>query len=226
MQTCGNIPKIIRNDERLYEGDLIFYFRVFFRQAQNLCLPYHDFDHVVTHVLRLCYQACLFYQSQLSRRERRNLLIAGLFHDFNHSGNCENDHLNIRTAIEALNRHILEEDRPHLAEIEATIRVTEFPYTVTNPGLTLLQQIIRDADLSQAWSDNWFQQVILGLSREWQKAPLEVLREQVDFLNKLRFYTDWARQLFPPAVIQTKIVETREFLELLEEKSTSVVMRA
>jgi hypothetical protein len=111
----GDLPKIIGNDERLYEGDLTLYFRTLFFRSLNLHNPYHNFRHML-HVLWLCHKACRYYQNELTSRQMRNLLITALFHDFDHPGHPhpgENDpdRINIRIAIAGLRRYIMPTDR-------------------------------------------------------------------------------------------------------------------
>lgn len=60
-ELTGDLPEIIGNEENLYEGKLILYFRILFCNSTNLKNPYHNFRHT------------------------RNLLIAALFHDFDHT---------------------------------------------------------------------------------------------------------------------------------------------
>lgn len=217
MQTRGSIPEIIRNDGRLYEGDLIAYFKIIFMHARNLQLPYHNFRHIF-HVLWLCHRACQFYREELTSRQMRNLLIAVLFHDFDHSGRLGDDDLNIERAIRSFNRYVLPDDKEFLSEIAELIRVTEFPYKTPTDQLSLPQQIIRDADLSQSLSVAWVQQVIFGLAAEWGKKPAEVFKMQGPFLLNLKFCTAWAQQEFPKNDITGKIKEAEEFLELLGEE--------
>lgn len=214
MKVRGCIPEIIRNDERLYEGNLVEYFRIVFRHAKNLTLPYHNFRHIF-HVVWLCYQACQFYRDKLTPRQMRNLLIAAIFHDFDHVRHLGDDDINIQLAVRALERHVLTEDRGNLMEIRSLITATQYPYTVDTDRLTLMGQIIRDADLSQALSVAWIQQVIFGLAEEWRKTPVEVFKMQGPFMKSLNFYTEWARQEFPPAAIIQKIQETAELLDIL-----------
>ena len=64
------------------------------------------------HVTWLCHQACEFYASELTNRQKRDLLIAALFHDFDHSGMMGEDDLNIARALRALDKHLSEDDRP------------------------------------------------------------------------------------------------------------------
>ncbi|MEK7599008.1 MAG: HD domain-containing protein [Patescibacteria group bacterium] len=177
----GSIPMIVKNDNNFYEGDLKFYFRNIFHHAQNLSNPYHNFRHIC-HVLWLCYEACEFYGIEtLSRRKMRNLLIAALFHDFDHTGKAGPDSVNIERAIAGLKKYISSEDQSEFEDISAIIRSTEYPYTVSNENLDLPSLIIRDADLSQAFNVAWIQQVVFGLAAEWDKTPIQILEMQAKF---------------------------------------------
>ena len=40
-KVTGDLPKIIANQERLYEGSLTFYFRTLFFKSSNIYNPYH-----------------------------------------------------------------------------------------------------------------------------------------------------------------------------------------
>jgi len=206
---CGGIPDILRNNESLYEGNLIHYFRAIFNNAQNLWNPYHNFNHMF-HTLWLCHRACVFYGNELSPREMRNLLIAAIFHDFDHSGIMGNDGLNIERSIRGLQKYIAQEDKVDLGSICDIIRATEFPHKVLSGSCPLLFGIIRDADLAQALDVTWIQQVVFGLAKEWGKKPIEILDGQEAFLSGIKFNTDWARQMFPRKAIESKIFEVRE----------------
>ncbi len=214
----GDLSSLIRNDEGLYEGNLIYYFQILFNHSRNLQQPYHNFRHM-THVLWLCYSACGFYRTQFSGREMRDLLIAAMFHDFDHGGMLGNDDLNIERAIRGFKKHAARHDLHRVEHIAALIRVTEFPHQKPSDELTLLEQIIRDADLGQTFSPVWIQQVVFGLAAEWGKTPLEVLQRQENFLRSIEFATEWGREKFPKAQIEEKIQEARELLSLLELES-------
>jgi hypothetical protein len=220
IEVTGDLPGIIGNEERLYDGNLIYYLRVLFFEARNLTNPYHNFRHM-THVTWLFYQACRYYRNELSPRQMRGLLIAALFHDFDHPGHPhpgENDpdRINIPIAVAGLRRYILPEDRDLLPEIERTIEATRYPYKIPGASLDLLGKIIRDADLAQALSPAWIQQVVIGLAQEWRAKALDVLRLQAGFLRKLPFNTEWAGRLFPPELVQAKIEEAEKLLRFLE----------
>src|SRR5262245_49739105 len=127
--TSGNIPEVIRNSNIVYQGDLIPYFGILFGKARNLRCPYHNARHIL-HVTYQCYIACVSYGHKLTKREMRNLLIAAMFHDFDHSGLTGDDDLNIARALRALQKFILPEDQSHRDEIEYLIKATEYPYKI------------------------------------------------------------------------------------------------
>ena len=217
LQIKGDIPSIVRNDAGLYLGDLKHYFRAVFFNAPNVNHPYHNFRHMV-HVLYLCYDACVFYADKLTPRQMRNLLIAALFHDFDHTGVSGDDAVNIERAVEGLRAHISDEDLAHFNEIAYLIRCTEFPYKRPSDKISLLGQIIRDADLSQNFSVAWIQQVVFGLAKEWEKDPIVVLGMQEDFMkNVLHYNTEWGQQKFPASDIEEKIAEARALVEILTD---------
>lgn len=227
LDISGDLPTVIGNDERLYEGDLIPYFQILFFKARNLNNPYHNFRHT-THVLWLCYNACRYYRDELTPLRMRILLIAALFHDFDHPGHPhpgeENpDAINIAIAIAGLRQYITTSDHALLPEIEALVEATHFPYKIDGGELDLPSKIIRDADLAQALSPVWIQQVVLGLAQEWRVTPVEVLKAQASFLANLPFNTEWARQLFPRELVRAKIEEAEKLLKLLETEPAIAV---
>lgn len=214
VRTRGDVPAIVMNAMGLYEGDLVHYFRAVFNNARNLMHPYHNFRHLL-HVMYLCHDACLFYSEQWTPRQMRNLLIAALFHDFDHTGKSGDDDVNISFAIHSLAEHIADEDREHLDEIVEIIKATRYPYKVPSGELPLQMQVIRDADLSQSLSVAWIQQIAFGLAEEWGISPLEVLKKQESFHRSLVFHTKWAQDKFPSEVVEEKISEVRDLLNLL-----------
>jgi len=219
-ETTGDLPEIIGNEEKLYEGNLISYFRVLFYNSHNLTNPYHNFRHTL-HVLWLCRKACQYYRETLTPRQMRHLLIAALFHDFDHPGHShpgerDPDGINIEIAIAGLRRHITADDRASLPEIEALIEATHYPYKTASEELDLLGKILRDADVAQVLSPAWIQQIVIGLAEERGVKPIEILRAQTSFLGALSFHTEWAHQMFPQELIKTKIEEAEKLVRILE----------
>jgi hypothetical protein len=170
-------------------------------------------------VLWSCYHACLFYREELSPRQIRNILIAALFHDFDHTGNSKPDTTNIERSLKALDKHLLAEDYNYRDEIKNLIAKTEYPHTFSaEEKLNLSTQIILDADLLQVFSTAWIQQVIFGLAIEHGETPLKILKDQKLFLKSLHFRTKWAQQTFPPHIIEDKISEAEELVALLTDE--------
>jgi hypothetical protein len=228
-EITGDIPEIIGNEENFYEGNLVSYFRTLFYNSTNLNNPYHNLRHTL-HVLWLCEKACRYYQKSLTPRQMRNLLIAALFHDFDHPGHLhpgaqDPDRINIKIAIVGLRHHITADDRPSLPEIEALIEATHYPNKTSGEELDLLAQILRDADQAQVLSPVWIQQVIIGLAEERGAKPIEILRAQAAFLDALAFLTRWARQMFPQELIKRKIGEAEKLVRLLETDPATVANR-
>ena len=176
VEISGDLPKIIGNEENLYEGNLIYYLQVLFFKANNLYNPYHNFRHM----------------------------------------DEDPDGINIEIAISGLRRYLASDDRALMPEIEGLIEATHFPYKLDSQKLDLLGKIIRDADLAQALSPLWIQQVVIGLAREAGVSPLAMLKVQSSFLTSLRFNTPWAKQLFPQELIDAKITEAEQLRRLLE----------
>jgi hypothetical protein len=73
-EITGDLPEIIGNEENLYEGNLIFYFRILFYKSTNLKNPYHNFRHTL-HVLWLCQKACRYYQKNFPIRLAQGALV-------------------------------------------------------------------------------------------------------------------------------------------------------
>ena len=221
LEVRGDIPMIVKGVPAVYDGDLASYFRAVFNHAQNLRHPYHNFRHMC-HVLWLCFDACVFYRFDLTKRERRNLLVAALFHDFDHTGKAGPDDVNIGRAIAGLEQYLAPEDEAEGDKIKALIRASEYSYKLSMTEVGLAGQILRDADLSQALSVAWIQQVVFGLATEWGKTPLEVLQLQSKFHDNLHFATAWAQTKFPPSSIAAKIKEAEELVELLKNEPVIV----
>jgi hypothetical protein len=217
MDVRGSLPEILDNEDQLYFGDLVHYFQVIFNNAKNLGNPYHNFRHLF-HTLYLAYEACVYYGDVLDKRTMRNLLIAAMFHDFDHPGRTGNDDLNIEIALRGLAKHILPEDGPYFNDIADIIRPTEFPHKISSDTLPLPAQILRDCDASQALSVAWIQQVVIGLSAEMGIPTRDLLAMQEPFLSRLTFSTTWAKEKFNHGIIDAKVEESRQLLALLDRR--------
>ena len=224
MDPRGSLPQIILNIEELYEGTLIEYFQGFFLLANNTNLPYHNFRHC-THVLYLCHEGSRFYRDRLSKRRIRNVLVAALFHDYNHRGVGGDDAENISLAISALEELLLPIDREAFDDIKILMRGTQYPYVFSSDTLPLEGLILRDADLMQAFSPAWIQQVVFGLAAEWGKSPRDVLVMQQSFLGSIKFDTEWGRLEVPDAAISLKINEAQALVDIIDMPGAARLIR-
>ncbi len=218
----GDIAQIIQNDMNRYEGNLEYYFSLLFQleAASHVNNPYHGVRHSL-HVLWLCHDAIVFYERAVpvppfSKRTARDLMIAALFHDWDHTGSTLNDRVNIMRALAAVDRHLLPEDKPHADSIKNLIRHTEFPYAVPSEKLPFAHSVLRDADRMQGLNPVWIQQVLFGLALETGISPLAMLRRQEPFLRDVKFATLWAQNLYPQHAIDAKIKEARRVLAILD----------
>lgn len=203
---------VIENKYDLYEGDLKYYYRIFWDHATNLELQYHNYRHTM-HVLYQCYDGAHWHREDLNKSLIRCLLIAAIFHDFNHSGTPGHDDLKVQIAIRELEKYILATDMPQIETIKRLINTTEYPNKSSADDL--LEGIIRDADASQALCGSWIQQVIFGLSSEWRCDRLQVFKMQEKFLGSIKWNTDWADMKFPNYTIKAKIDEAKAHIRLL-----------
>jgi hypothetical protein len=167
------------------------------------------------HVMCSAYEAAKFcrYSSFFGIRRFRAILLGGLVHDYGHSGKMGNDHQEVLTSIASFKKFALEEDRYLIEEVEELVLDTEFPYSdkPISPG----SGILRDADASQVFSDAWLQQNVFGLAQEMNISAHECLQKEIEYLQNLKFYSDWGKEVLFPKVSR-KIFEVKEFLNLLQ----------
>lgn len=208
------IISIVKNQENLYEGDLKHYFAIIF-SSKNVSNPYHNFGHSIW-VTTQTYNGAkhVKFGEQYSKKQFRSLLIAAMFHDFNHTGIMKKDSEQIALAVKGIEENILPEDRPLLPEIIRYISSTEFPHSnkiSVDDGV----KIIRDADTSQCFNVVWLQHVIFGIAKELGMETISFLKSEIDFLKNLKFQTEWANENFNENTFQERINEVEELLDIL-----------
>lgn len=177
--------------------------------------PYHNLRHSL-HVMRNAYLAARYHSKELSTRQTRNIVIAAMLHDMNHSGRAKPgyDHLEIPRAIYGFQQCMRAEDERYQEDIARLIKATMFPVPAQKEW-TLSEMIMQDADMTQTFGVAWVQQVAVGLAAEWDMTPLEILRNQKGFLSKIEWRTEWGQKSFPPEVIQAKIDEAEAYVSML-----------
>lgn len=166
------------------------YLKILLTENKGNDNPYHNFHHTVT-MMRCAYD--IAKTEYVDNTHIRLILIAALFHDFNHSGGkFKNDLDNITDAIEAF-RHYTQETEYDSYVIEKMIRSTQYPYAPDYEP-TLSEKILRDADLLQSSEDNYIQQVLIGLSSEM--GVVVSAKNQIKFMKSAKLHTEYAKKIF------------------------------
>jgi hypothetical protein len=157
--------------------------------------PYHNNEHMIT-----VYNFCKDISNNIEHTDNLNLLVAALFHDFDHSMGKEKDNVNVERAIEAFSDYYNNElthtdiNKDKVIDI---IKITEYPYTIKNSELNTDQKIIRDADLLQGSVDNWYDFIVIGLSKEMNIPIGAVLKEGlIKFRENIEYNFDYSREVF------------------------------
>lgn len=157
--------------------------------------PYHNLNHLLT-VLKYCYLGALSEDIK-NEKELRELLIAAIFHDVNHTIGKEKDDVNVKNSKEAISKFVKQEEIDvDIDYINKLLDATQYPYIIEGKDLDLKQGIIRDADLMQVFEYNWIHQNIAGLSSELKMDFLDFVQPQRKFLESATFNTDWGKKMY------------------------------
>jgi len=202
--------QIITNANNRYDGDLIYYYKRVMK-APNVNAHYHNIRHML-HVLWEAYDGGV--HMGLDHTQLRTLLIAALYHDFDHTGSKSDkgDVVNIQRAIAAIQRDILPDDLSLLDGVIELISDTQFPYQSEPKNISSM--ILRDADMSQTFSPVWIQSVLFGLGKELDMSYEAMLRMQLPFITNQKFYTSWGIGKFEP-LKEDRIKVVTQMIELL-----------
>lgn len=167
---------------------------------------YHGHAHSVQVALN-CYEGALY--NHLTTREKKMIVVAGLFHDANHTQGEQTDPSNIHFALSCFRvandyapEHVKFKEEEAQMIIE-TIRLTEFPYKVKAPK-SVFAKIIRDADMMSLYTEDvdLLADLFVGLfneanaPRRWYGEALtlqEFCQKQVEFTSRLGWYTSWGK---------------------------------
>jgi hypothetical protein len=158
--------------------------------------PYHGIDHLFE-VFKFSYT--IFENDTLCKSIKINkleLLIACLFHDYNHSTGRLKDSENISNAIDGLTEFHKIYPEFDLEISKDIIRATEYPYTLPDEGLTIEQQIIRDSDMCYLFNDISIVKLYQGLRTEFNQNLDDFLSNQSKFLDNVQFYTEKCQQMW------------------------------
>lgn len=180
--------------------------------------PYHNNFHAL----------CVFYNAMkivddinktyttISWHQARALGIACLFHDCGHDGGKFNldDNDNVRTATNKAWEYLIEHDDKKLfGTVEMLIEATEFPHK-SEPS-SILEKVIRDADLMMIFEPNLIYQMVCGIWQEYLRKGNfceldEIIEWCIGFYSDVNYYTNYAKRMK-----ESKLPESIERLEKL-----------
>lgn len=181
----------------------------FFPYNEGDMNPYHNSRHMLG-VTNLAHELCRLnvrnHNKVYTEEFLKILTLAGMFHDFNHTGGIHNDDTNIKRAIDSINLYRKELIETGLVtdfiidSAIAAIRNTRFPY-LESPR-TELMEILRDADVLWANYTNDIRVLIHDLRYEIQLGmkrliPMSEFYEmQVNFMNNVEIFSESGKTLF------------------------------
>lgn len=173
--------------------------------------PYHNLNHLIT-VMKHCYYA-LDLLGMKDDTKTEPLLLAALFHDYEHSGGELTDTLNVARAWEGFRNFLIEFHPLGVQPLDIKtddynfmknlIISTEYPHTIKNKDLTIYQAILRDADMCQTFEPSWFTSDIYGLAKEFKKPIEQFVDESKLFLLNLKMCTPYGDMIYNKNLIET-----------------------
>jgi hypothetical protein len=202
-----NLPilKIIDKYDLLKKG---FKFILLNNPSNNA--PYHNLNHLLT-VTKQTYYA-LDYMTMLDDDKVEPLLLAALFHDYNHSMGEKKDNFNIEDAKLGLKTFVdIEKIDFDLEFMYSILDATQYPYVIEGKDLNIYQSIIRDADLFQVFEYDWVKQCIVGLSSEMNTSINDLIVGQRKFLESIKFLTSYGKHIgvygYNKCLVELEILE-------------------
>lgn len=192
--------KLIKDD--LYEN--LLKYLINYNNSNNA--PYHNFNHLIT-VTKHLLNAINYYKSITNMdyiENEKELIVAGLTHDANHSMGKEKDSVNIKYANDFLYEFLKLNNKLSMFDICSDfIAATQFPYVIEDKFLSFNQKLIRDCDILQCVEDNWFQVCNFGLAKELGISHIDMISNNIKFYENINFRTDYGKKY--EDVIQTRI---------------------
>jgi hypothetical protein len=198
--------EIIKNDEILSSA-----FEYILLNSTSLTMPYHHLHHNLI-VFKSCYD--ILNEQYLNDTEiyKKELLVASLFHDFNHSGGKLTDDKNIKNAIAGFSTwHTLSEfsDSVDYFVVVNILKATQYPY-IDIDKMQVEYLIIRDADLTPLFYDTVLQFNLMGLSTEMNATLKNTISGSIKFVNNIYFNFPFFENQWKE--IKPKILEEYEYL--------------
>lgn len=155
-------------------------------KSKSIDAPYHNAWHTIN-MIEDCYDAYLYLTG--SDKGCKDLIIAAIFHDIDHSQGKHTDDINIKVALERVNA--LTYNKSEVANI---IKATQYPYVIPAEELSLNQAIIRDADLMSSFKNTFLPHCAIGLSKEMKIDLNKMFDGQEKFIEGCVWNTQWGHE--------------------------------
>jgi hypothetical protein len=173
-------------------------FRYIIDNNESNFAPYHNFNHMLR-VMYYCNKGCIFHK--IEGKRKTNVLLAALFHDFNHSQGEESDEVNVKRAIAGVRdfyeNNAMNKNSVNIEKVVEIIQATQYPYVIEADDLSLEQAIIRDADLMPTLDPDWLNNIIVGLMKEMKIDNFKTMCEgQVKFHQGIRMCSTWGETMY------------------------------
>jgi hypothetical protein len=160
--------------------------------------PYHHLNHMLR-VMAFCNEGCKYHR--IEGKPRLNLLVAAIFHDFNHTQGKEDDSVNVEIAkkgiMEWYRKNALNHSNINIKKVLEIVAATQYPYVIEKEDLTLEQSIIRDADLMIALDHDWMGTIIIGLATELGVDSFKKMADgQHKFHSGIEMCSPWGKEVY------------------------------
>ena len=195
------------------EFNLGFMIRWILENNTAQSLPYHNFSHS----LWVANYAQMIYTHETNKKAPKELIIAALFHDFDHSGGFFKDDL--ENIFRAVRGYIIwadshrEFDETFDNKVINLIRQTQYPHLA--PATSFEAACLRDADLLQNCNDTLFAN-FTGIKQEmFREIPYpQYMDNTLKFLRSIEYKTTWGK-LFGKELLDTAINQLEQFKQLV-----------
>lgn len=209
-------------------ADLKALFKIYISSCISLNLPYHNVNHtfkMMYHIINL-YENREQYNISISNYDLMIMLIAAMYHDYNHSAGIYSDAQNVQTAINAVDNALQDVlDRTYevgndmyidmFRDISSLIEATEYPYTKPKDKLTIAQNIIRELDIISQFDTDFFCHTLCGLKNEMHIQDWKVvISKYINFIKETLYSKEIALQ-YTKDYIQNNGNRIADTLELL-----------
>lgn len=174
-------------------------------------LPYHNNQHLMNMIRMSADIAAILEANYEYHVDFKVMLLAAMFHDFDHSGGVLPDSSNIQRAVAGW--HVWAENVNYSnsmrVSVERAIRCTQYPFVI-EPS-TKEQRILRDADLMSSLEPLGVPMLMHGLRAELAIAgrPMtlqEFADGQLSFIDSIGFFTPAADSLYHAARVHMQAV--------------------